>query len=607
MKNAISICCAIFLAFGAVPWSRAAGESQSAGRIGALPAAKVLFLGNSITLHGPKPDIGWTGNWGMAASEEGKDYVHLLAADMTKAAGAVPRIMVRNIAAFEREYATFDAATDLKDAIEFHADIVVLAVGENVPDLTDDSARRKFAAAFSHLLATLKPDGHPALFVRSCFWPHATKDSIMRQACADIGGTWVDISSLSRDPANAASSERKIEHAGVAGHPGDRGMRALADALFAAIKVRGEAWPRTLIGYTEFRTNLPDGRHPNVCTMRAKVVCADGSEPREIAAALADAPDTWTQFGGWSPDGKTAIVARGWQSAENARIEEERKEFHFTKEGWLLDANLIELTTGRTVNVTAIERVSFYNGGLFFWPGDGSKLGFTALIAGQSHPFRMDRDGRHKTDLTTGAKEFTYGFSSSPDGRRIAYHKDYQVFLADADGSNAVQVQTGQPFNFCPEWSPDGEWVLFVSGQHYDCHPHLVRADGTGLRKLADRGGYRGIIEILDVPDFHGGSSDVPAWSVDGRRVFYTAKVGANVELFAVALDGTTERLTDSTEGTLHYHPTPSPDGAWLAYGSKRDGIRQLYVMRLADRAKRCITNLTPGYAAMWPHWQREE
>ena len=60
-----------------------------------------------------------------------------------------------------------------------------------------------------------------------------------------------------------------------------------------------------------------------------------------------------------------------------------------------------------------------------------------------------------------------------------------------------------------------------------------MRADGTGLRKLADRGGYRGVIEFLDVPDFHGGSSDIPAWSADGTAVYYTARVGANVELSA--------------------------------------------------------------------------
>jgi TolB protein len=209
-----------------------------------------------------------------------------------------------------------------------------------------------------------------------------------------------------------------------------------------------------------------------------------------------------------------------------------------------------------------------------------------------------------KIDLTKDSKEFTYGFTSSRDGKRISYHKNYQVFLADADGTHAVQVQTGQTFNFGPVWSPDGQWVLFVSGEHHNCHPYIVRADGTGLRKLTDRGGYRGVVEFLDVPDFHGGSSDTPVWSADGRCVFYTANVGGNVELFQVTLDGVGEQLTRSADGTLHYQPQPSPDGRWLVYGSKRAGVRQLFVLRLADRVERQLTDLKTGHAAMWPHWQ---
>jgi Tol biopolymer transport system component len=338
--------------------------------------------------------------------------------------------------------------------------------------------------------------------------------------------------------------------------------------------------------------------------MRAVVVQTDGQGRSVLAEDLVREADTWTQFAGWSPDGKTAIVGRGWQSPDNAKWEEEHQQFRFTKEGWLYDSYLVDLATGTATNVTAPDRVSFYNSGLFFWPNDPTKLGFTALIDGNSHPFRMDRDGRNKMDLTKESKEFAYGFSSSADGRRIAYHKNYQVFLADADGTNALQVQTGKPFNFVPTWSPDGKWVLFLCGEHYDCHPYLVRADGTDLRKLADRGGYKGVIDFLDVPDFHGGSSDTPVWSTDGLSVFYTAQVGTSVELFQVTLDGKTTQLTKSPEGTLHYHPQPSPDGKWLVYGSKRDGVRQLYILRLADRFEKQITNLKVGQAAMWPHWQ---
>ena len=232
MKQTL-ICLAAILSFFA---SHAADAPPAIPMIGRIPAGKVLFLGNSITLHGPAPGIGWTGNWGMAATAEAKDFVHLLTVDIAKAAGASPRTMVKNIAEFERGYEGFDLAAGLKPELEFNADIVIVAIGENVPDPADNVAKAKFATAFARLLTTLRQSGKPAIFVRSSFWPHAVKDDILRNASADSGATLVDIGVLGRDPANAAGSERKIEHAGVAGHPGDKGMRAIADAIFNAIR-----------------------------------------------------------------------------------------------------------------------------------------------------------------------------------------------------------------------------------------------------------------------------------------------------------------------------------------------------------------------------------
>jgi Tol biopolymer transport system component len=334
-------------------------------------------------------------------------------------------------------------------------------------------------------------------------------------------------------------------------------------------------------------------------------VLSDGSERAPIAAELVDEPDEWTQFVGWSPDGGTAVVGLGWQNPENATWEEEHQTFRMTPGNWRLDSFLIDVDTGKSLNVTAVDRVSDYNGGLFFWPNDPDHLGFTALIDGISHPFKMDRDGRNKVDLSTGADEFTYGFRSSPDGKRIAYHKDYRIYVADSDGSNAQRIDTGNDFNFAPTWSPDGKWVLFVSGEHYNCHPHVVQADRTGLRKLADRGGYRGVTEFLDVPDFHGGSSDVPVWSTDGQSIFYTALVGESVELHQVALDGTITQLTRSAPGTTHYHPSPSPDGQQLLFGSRRDGARQLIVRNLSDGHETQLTQNKVGEGSMWAYWRK--
>ncbi len=377
----------------------------------------------------------------------------------------------------------------------------------------------------------------------------------------------------------------------------------LVCVLFGSIATAND-WSPSRLGYTSYRTNLSGGRQPNIATMRAWTVNADGSDAREVAPRLSDEANSWTQFAGWSPEGSLAIVGRGWESPENAKWEEEHRTFRFIEGGWLYDMYLFDAKTNAATNMTSVDRVSFYNTGLFFWPDDPKSLGFQALIDGNSHPFRMDRDGKNKRDLTAESKEFSYGFSASPDGRRIAYHKSYQVFIADRDGSNAKKVETGHPFNFAPQWSPDSSHLLFVSGEHENCHPHLVRADGSGLRKIADRGGYVGWMAFLDVPDFHNGSSDIPAWAPDGTWVYYTSKIGDNIELFRVDRSGKNERLTTTPKGSSHYHPTPSPDGKFLAYGSKRDGLRRLYVMRLSDLAERPITPAKAGHGSIWPQWR---
>ena len=132
-------------------------------------------------------------------------------------------------------------ADELKEELAFEADIIVLALGENAASPKTDEAKAQFETAFTNLFTELKKHGQPTIFVRSQFWQDAEKDRLMKKTCEAAGGVFIDISKLGFDEANFARAERKIEHAGVAGHPGDKGMKALADALWNAIQKQSES------------------------------------------------------------------------------------------------------------------------------------------------------------------------------------------------------------------------------------------------------------------------------------------------------------------------------------------------------------------------------
>ncbi|MGD0092016.1 MAG: beta-L-arabinofuranosidase domain-containing protein [Planctomycetota bacterium] len=199
---------------------------------------KILFLGNSITLHGPKADIGWDGNWGMAASSEDKDYVHLVTSSLARHTGAAPQIMVRNIADFERNYATYDVYGQMKDFFAFDPDLVVLAIGENVPALGSEEDKARFKAGVLKILRCALARRRPLVVVRSCFWADTAKDEVLGQACQEAGAIPVNAGPLGKEAANVARSERSFKHDGVAAHPGDKGMKAIADAIIQAVLER---------------------------------------------------------------------------------------------------------------------------------------------------------------------------------------------------------------------------------------------------------------------------------------------------------------------------------------------------------------------------------
>lgn len=196
---------------------------------------KILFLGNSITLHGPNPSIGWTNNWGMAASAQEKDYVHVVQSAVAELTGAVPDIMIQSGVGFERGYTNFNVEAEYAAAFAFAPDLFVLAIGENVPAFTSEEQKTQFKDGVARIINGVRSQSHPIVVVRSCFWASATKDLALSQVSQQAGAIFVNIGALGADESNYARSERYYENAGVGAHPGDKGMSEIANAIVQAV------------------------------------------------------------------------------------------------------------------------------------------------------------------------------------------------------------------------------------------------------------------------------------------------------------------------------------------------------------------------------------
>lgn len=154
----------------------------------------------------------------------------------------------------------------------------------------------------------------------------------------------------------------------------------------------------------------------------------------------------------------------------------------------------------------------------------------------------------------------------SPDGTQVAYvagqgsGKPGQVFVVDADGTDARQVSTAGSLYIAPVWSPDGRQLAFET---FDYDLHLVNVDGTGEGPVGD---YE--------------YSNDPTWCPDGTLYFTGEAPGdERAGIYSVTPGGSHERVAEGA------NPDCSSTGR-LAFS--RDG--DVYVM---DPGQNGTPNLT--------------
>jgi len=164
---------------------------------------------------------------------------------------------------------------------------------------------------------------------------------------------------------------------------------------------------------------------------------------------------------------------------------------------------------------------------------------------------------------------------------RIAYvavdgqppSQSYQLVVADADGENQRLILQSRFPLMSPAWSPDGQWLSYVSfeSKRSAVYVQLVR---TGERRqVSARAGING----------------APAWSPDGKKLALTLG-GSNGNPDIYVLDLGTQSLSRVTDDpAVDTEPTWTPDGRSLYFTSDRAGGPQIYRIGVnpGDRPKR--------------------
>jgi len=182
----------------------------------------LFVVGNSLSRHEPRAAVGWKFNHGMAATSPEHDYVHLLLGEIATATGKQYELFITRM----KDEQSMGGLTPQRPKT---ADIIIFQVGDNYQNkLPPTELTRRYTA----ILKEFKQNYPKAILVAVSTWHPYPPGKLMRQCAEQEGVLWADISTLGLRPEMQAKSEGHFSNPAVNWHPGDKGMAAIANAIW---------------------------------------------------------------------------------------------------------------------------------------------------------------------------------------------------------------------------------------------------------------------------------------------------------------------------------------------------------------------------------------
>lgn len=261
-------------------------------------------------------------------------------------------------------------------------------------------------------------------------------------------------------PAEATAAIPDPNLAGTTGHLAFLSNRSGAWNLWAMTPTGANLTQLTHTGGLTSRPNWsPDGRRIAFSAFASGgyqvfVADRDGGNPQQLTNTAATDWEAW-----WSPDGERLVFA----STRSGESE--------------IYTMLADGSEQRVIGDQA--------GFLCYpaWSPDGSQIIFTS----GSDIVTVDLDDPVGTRAVISSGRDP---SFSPDGTLITFARwvgdAFDVFVADADGSNEVRLTTHPAPDWNPVFSPDGGKIAFASYRDANWEIYTVRVDGTDLQRITD-------------------------------------------------------------------------------------------------------------------------